>query len=146
MNTPIHQIIPQFVEFIPENLVIGYIYISERYSTAIHLCCCSCGEEVVTPLSQGEWRLRRDGDKISLWPSIGNWNFTCRSHYIIRNNRIEWAENMTSAQIRAVQARDIRDKARQIKASNFTKETRAESEHIVEDEFWLTSVLRKLLK
>jgi hypothetical protein len=31
-------------------LVPGVIYISERYATAVHLCCCGCGYEVVTPL------------------------------------------------------------------------------------------------
>lgn len=46
---------PQFVEFIPEQLEDGVLYISERHGTAIHLCCCGCGTELVTPLNPAGW-------------------------------------------------------------------------------------------
>jgi hypothetical protein len=32
-----------------------------------------------------------DGETISLSPSIGNWNFDCKSHYFIRRGKIEFA-------------------------------------------------------
>lgn len=38
-------IVPVFVEFIPENLDYGKIYISDTYRTATHLCACGCGIE-----------------------------------------------------------------------------------------------------
>src|SRR6266481_1867998 len=40
----------EFVEFIPDDLRQGTIYVSIRFATATHLCCCGCGEKVVTPL------------------------------------------------------------------------------------------------
>jgi len=78
----------RFVEFIPDELEDGILYISLKYCTAIHKCVCGCGNEVVTPISPTDWLLSFDGKTISLYPSIGNWNFKCRSHYWITNNEI----------------------------------------------------------
>jgi hypothetical protein len=82
----------RFVQFFPEQLESGVIYISIEYATAAHSCCCGCGEQVITPFTPTDWKLTFDGETISLWPSIGNWNFRCRSHYIIRNSRVLAAE------------------------------------------------------
>jgi len=82
----------KFVEKIPDSLLSGVVYISVEYGTAVHKCCCGCGNEVVTPLSPKDWRLTFDGESISLHPSIGNWNFVCKSHYWIINNRVEWVK------------------------------------------------------
>jgi len=59
----------------------------------LHKCCCGCGNEVVTPLSPSDWQLTFNGETISLFPSIGNWSFPCRSHYWIRKNEVKWAES-----------------------------------------------------
>ena len=56
----------EFVEFIPEHLPEGTIYVSIRFATASHKCCCGCGKEVVTPLSPTDWKLTFDGETISL--------------------------------------------------------------------------------
>lgn len=96
----------QFVEFIPERLDDGVIYISMAYATATHTCCCGCGNEVVTPFSPTDWRLSYNGETISLDPSIGNWSFDCKSHYVIRNNRVNWAEKWSQRRIDAGRARD----------------------------------------
>jgi hypothetical protein len=82
----------RFVHYIPEQLEPGVIYISMDYATAAHSCCCGCGEQVITPFTPTDWKLTFDGETVSLWPSIGNWNFRCRSHYIIRNSRVLGAE------------------------------------------------------
>ena len=47
----------EFVEFIPDKLVDGVIYVSIPYATVAHKCCCGCGMEVVTPLSPTDWEL-----------------------------------------------------------------------------------------
>lgn len=99
-------ITPRFVEFIPDHLEDGVIYISERFRTCSHNCCCGCGEEVVLPLSPAEWQLSRDDDAVSLWPSVGNWDYACKSHYVIRWNRVRWAGSMTAQQIKRVKQRD----------------------------------------
>ena len=92
-------ITPVFVEQIPEVLEDGNLYISRRYSTALHKCYCGCGTEVVTPLTPTDWSLAFDGKSVSLSPSIGNWSLPCRSHYIIRKNRVQWVGAMTQQQI-----------------------------------------------
>jgi hypothetical protein len=84
MKTIVHK----FVEFIPETLEEGVIYITLEYGTALHKCACGCGREVVTPLSPNDWKLIFDGKTVSLYPSIGNWRFPCRSHYWIEKNQI----------------------------------------------------------
>jgi hypothetical protein len=78
----------RFVQHIPRPLEPGVLYVSIDYATAVHSCCCGCGEEVVTPLTPTDWRMTFDGETISLWPSIGNWNFACRSHYFIERGQI----------------------------------------------------------
>lgn len=90
---------PQFVEFIPEHLEEGVLYISQRYRTATHLCCCGCGEEVVTPLAPTDWSLQVVNGAATLHPSIGNWSFACRSHYWIRNGKVVWAASMSRQEI-----------------------------------------------
>lgn len=99
----------EFVEFIPERLKPGKLYISRRYSTATHLCCCGCGLEVVTPLNPAKWQFTERKGKVSLYPSIGNWSFPCRSHYWITEGRVQWAGAMSPKMIAAVQNRDRRD-------------------------------------
>lgn len=100
----------EFVQFIPEELDDGVLYISRRYKTASHLCCCGCGLEVVTPLNSAKWSLSEyPGGEVSLSPSIGNWSFPCLSHYWIDRNEIRWAGVMSAAQIAAVKAGDRRD-------------------------------------
>jgi hypothetical protein len=81
----------KFVEFMPEKLEPSVIYVSLRYSLVSHKCACGCGEEVVTPLSPKDWQLIFNGETISLYPSVGNWRFACRSHYWIDQNRAVWA-------------------------------------------------------
>lgn len=90
----------KFVKNIPEKLENGVIYISMEYSTAIHKCCCGCGDEVVTPFSPTDWKLVFDGKTISLYPSIGNWSFGCQSHYWIINDEVEWEPKWSKKQIK----------------------------------------------
>lgn len=106
---PTNRLQPVFVETIPGALQAGHLYISKRYKTAVHLCCCGCGLEVVTPLNPAKWRLAEHGDTVSLYPSIGNWSFPCRSHYWIERNRVRWSWAMSKAQIARVRERDQRD-------------------------------------
>jgi hypothetical protein len=115
------RIIPKLVELIPTQVEEGVLYISEKYGTAIHKCCCGCGQEVVTPLSPVQWQLHRVGESVTLSPSIGNWNFRCKSHYWIRQNRVEWAGSMKEQQIRLVQKRDRLDLENFTKQSNLRK-------------------------
>jgi Family of unknown function (DUF6527) len=101
----------QFIEQLPERLEAGVLYISMEYATAAHCCCCGCGEEVVTPFTPTDWSMTFDGETISLSPSIGNWNFACRSHYFIRRGRIVEATTWTGQQVEANRRKDRAAKA-----------------------------------
>jgi len=85
---------PVFVKRVPKDLEQGVLYVSEEFGTAIHLCACgSCGQKTVTPFHIAErgWQYTRDAqDKVTLHPSIGNFQMPCRSHYWVRENRVEW--------------------------------------------------------
>jgi hypothetical protein len=96
----------EFVEFIPEQLEDGVVYVTVEYATAVHRCCCSCGSEVVTNFSPIDWKLIFDGETISLDPSIGNWSFPCQSHYFIRQSKVVWAGKWSPEQIAAGRERD----------------------------------------
>ena len=96
----------EFVEFIPDELQEGTLYVSIRFATVVHRCCCGCGTEVVTPLSPTDWKLIFDGKTISLDPSIGNWSLECQSHYWIRRNHVRWARQWSQEEIDAVRAND----------------------------------------
>lgn len=96
----------EFVEFIPEVLKEGTVYISICFGTVSHLCACGCKNKVVTPLRPTDWKLIFDGKAITLYPSIGNWSFPCQSHYWIKNSRVEWEEQWSRARIDAGRAHD----------------------------------------
>lgn len=76
------------VEFMPAKLEPGILYASQKYRTAAHLCACGCGEKVRTQLGPLGWRLTNGRTGPTLFPSIGNWQKPCRSHYIISNGRV----------------------------------------------------------
>ncbi|WP_342738599.1 DUF6527 family protein [Bradyrhizobium sp. B117] len=101
-----HHIEPKFVEYIPKELDEGIIYVSQRFKTASHLCCCGCGQKVVTPLNPAKWRLTVHGATVSLDPSIGLGTLPCRSHYWIRQSRIDWYADMTDEQTAWAQRSD----------------------------------------
>lgn len=101
-----------FMPSIPRELDPGTLYVSMEYGTAVHSCCCGCGEQVVTPFSPTDWKMTYDGRSVSLTPSIGNWQLPCRSHYVIREGTIVEAGSWSSAQVNAEQKRDKAAKAR----------------------------------
>lgn len=113
----------QFVEFMPEIIEEGILYVSMEYATAIHKCCCGCGSKVVTPLSPTDWKLSYDGRAITLDPSIGNWGFACRSHYWIKGNRARWSGQWTREEVSTGRTQDRLSKERY-----FAKDSSAEDE------------------
>ena len=88
--TGVDSLTHEFVHYIPNDLCDGVLYVSIPFVTAVHLCCCGCGNQVVTPLDPEEWYLTFNGKSVSLHPSIGNWGLQCQSHYLIRRNQVVW--------------------------------------------------------
>lgn len=89
------KIIPIYVETMPDykDFKDAHVYISEKYKVSIHKCLCGCGEKTVLPINSiinGKdhgWKLiKKENGKISFTPSVGNFQLTCKSHYIITNN------------------------------------------------------------
>ncbi len=100
----------KFVDFIPNSIEEGTLYISIEYCTAVHKCVCGCGNEVVTPLSPTDWELRFDGKTVSLFPSIGNWSFQCKSHYFITKNKIRMVRRWEDWEIKNGRKKDAQKK------------------------------------
>ncbi len=51
-----------------------------------------------------------DGETVTLAPSVGNWSFACKSHYVIRRNEVFWLPRMSREKIDAGRERDRCDK------------------------------------
>ena len=83
----------EFVDLIPSTLENNVFYICIKCDVVVHLCACGCNNKVVTPIDKHfGWILNYDGESISLFPSIGNYNFECKSHYYVKNSKIVWLE------------------------------------------------------
>lgn len=106
------------VESFPRPLSAGVLYFSKRFNTAAHACACGCGQEVITPLSPVQWRLTQSAGGASLRPSIGNWNFPCRSHYWITGGRVEWDTDMSQEKIKAGRAYNAKLRERYFEEQN----------------------------
>lgn len=106
-----HTLEHRFVRNVPRELEPGVLYISMEYATALHSCCCGCGERVVTPFTPTDWRITFDGESVTLNPSVGNWNQNCRSHYVIERNRVIECGRWSDARVEVERLRDKRAKA-----------------------------------
>lgn len=113
----ISSITSQFVDRIPKVMDDGVLYISDKFATSAHNCCCGCGGKVVLPLKAGQWTLTNRKGKISLSPSVGNWSLACQSHYWIEDNAIRWSTQFTKEKIAANRAHDkrVREAAHQVR-------------------------------
>ncbi len=95
-----------YVQSFPKALEDGILYVSLSFSTACHSCCCGCGTKIVTPIRPTEYRFTEVGGLVSLYPSIGNWNHPCQSHYVIRNGKVIRAAKMRRSEIDDGRAHD----------------------------------------
>lgn len=91
----------QKVLYMPKQLEPGILYVSYEYGTSAHLCACGCGAKIRTPLGPTEWSIDETSSGPTLWPSVGNWQQACKSHYVIYRGDVRWAGQWTEAQILA---------------------------------------------
>ena len=80
----------EFVDKTPEELEDGVLYIAPHYEVAVHLCMCGCREKVVTPLNEYGWNWTFTDGNVSLSPSVGNFQYNCKSHYFLKNGKVQW--------------------------------------------------------
>ena len=62
----------------------------------------------MTPLNAIEWELLGPDEHPSLYPSVGNWNLACQSHYFVSRGAVRWARRFTPAEIEACRRKDLR--------------------------------------
>ncbi|MBK8767911.1 MAG: hypothetical protein IPM01_26210 [Burkholderiaceae bacterium] len=98
----------ELVEFMPSALEPGVLYVSKKYHTAAHLCACGCGEKIRTQLGPLGWQFTNGRQGPSLYPSIGNWQKPCRSHYYIKRGFVVWALALTEAEVLYGRREEIR--------------------------------------
>lgn len=127
----------EFVEYIPDNLNDNTIYVSIKFGTVAHKCCCGCGNEVFTPLSPTDWKLIFNGKSISLDPSIGNWSFDCKSHYWIRHNNVIWAAQWSKEEIDTARAYDRSAKERYFETASSSVTTEKPKSDKQKQSFWV---------
>jgi len=108
----------KFVEFIPDILEDEVLYISMEYRTAVHRCICGCGNKVITPITPTDWELTFNGKTVTLYPSIGNWSFECKSHYWITKGRIRFARKWSDWEIEDGRKSDSENKENYFKDKN----------------------------
>ena len=94
------------VDYMPKELEPGILYVAEEFGAAAHLCPCGCGSKIRTPLDPTEWSLENTQEGPSLYPSIGNWQKPCKSHYWIQKGQILWAAQWSEERIAAGRARE----------------------------------------
>lgn len=89
------------VQYLPKDLDEGVLYVSKEFEVAGHLCPCGCKNKIITPIGKTEWSYSERKGKPSLYPSLGNWQLPCRSHYWITKGVIEWSYQWSDQQIKA---------------------------------------------
>lgn len=93
------RLILQHVKYMPKTLEPGILYVSREFGSMAHLCACGCGAKIRTPLGPTEWSLTETPLGPTLYPSVGNWQQSCRSHYVISNGEVVWCKAWTPQQV-----------------------------------------------
>lgn len=89
----------QRTDQIPRILEPGTLYVSEKFEFTAHLCACGCGSKIRIPLGPTEWEFTDTKGGPTLFPSVGNWQQKCQSHYFITRGEIRWMPKWTPAEV-----------------------------------------------
>lgn len=95
----IEELIIKKVASIPLNLQEGVLYVSLENQVVGHICPCGCGSKVLIRIGKAGWKYTENKGKVTLFPSLGNWQLPCKSHYWITNGLIEWSYEWSEKQI-----------------------------------------------
>jgi len=83
----------EYVHYMPKKLEHGILYVSKEFGCAQHLCACGCNNKVHTPIDGAyKWDFTDNEGKATLHPSIGSFQIPCKSHYIIKDGKINWCK------------------------------------------------------
>ena len=89
----------QRTKHIPKELEPRILYVSEEFEFTAHLCACGCGSKIRIPLGSTEWEFTDTKGGPTLFPSVGNWQQKCQSHYWITKGEIRWAPKWSPEEI-----------------------------------------------
>jgi len=84
---------------IPKELQPGVLYLSEEFEFTAHLCACGCDSRIRIPLGPTEWEFTDTKGGPTLFPSVGNWQQKCQSHYFITRGEIRWMPKWSAEEI-----------------------------------------------
>ncbi|MBW8334456.1 MAG: hypothetical protein K0M40_20745 [Prolixibacteraceae bacterium] len=113
------------VHYLPKELEEGFLYVSNEFGVAGHLCPCGCKNKIITPIDPIEWAFKEVNDKPTLYPSIGNWQLPCKSHYWITNGVIEWSSQWSEKQI--IEGRQAEEEKRKLYYGNLKNKYKKQS-------------------
>lgn len=113
------------VHYLPKELEEGILYVSGEFGVAGHLCPCGCRNKIITPLDTTEWSFKEVNNKPSLFPSIGNWQLPCKSHYWITDGEIEWSYQWSKEQI--IEGREAEEEKRRSHYDNLENNHKKQS-------------------
>ena len=113
------------VHYMPKELEPGILYVSDEFGVAGHMCPCGCGNKIITPLGPTDWSLTIKKGKPTLYPSIGNWQLPCRSHYWVKDGSIMWSYSWSEEQI--VAGRQKEEKRRKSYYNNLPLKKKSKS-------------------
>ena len=113
------------VHYLPKELEEGLLYVSNEFGVAGHLCPCGCKNKIITPLDPAEWSFKEVNNKPTLYPSIGNWQLPCKSHYWIIDGEIEWSYQWSEEQI--IEGREAEEEKRKSYYDSLEKKHKKQS-------------------
>ena len=103
----------------PRPLEDGVLYVSSKFAASAHNCACGCGMKVILALNLAQWTFTRHPNGTgSLAPSVDNSSFPCKSHYWIRQGRVDWYGSLSPEEARHARARDSRTRKAYYKRVN----------------------------
>lgn len=121
---------------IPSELEPGVLYLSQEFEFTAHLCSCGCGSKIRIPLGPTEWEFTDTKGGPTLFPSVGNWQQKCQSHYWITKGEIRWAPKWSSEEI--AEGRRNEEKRRQAYYEELYRKPKSIAERFL---VWIKSVL-----
>lgn len=120
------------VQYMPRSLEQGILYYSEEFEVAGHLCPCGCGNKVITPIGPTEWSFTETENGATLYPSIGNWELPCRTHYWIEDGQILLSGQWSHKQIAAGRRREEQNRKAHYKALQTGRQKKSDLQRFVD--------------
>ena len=74
----------------------GVLYVLPHCNCAIHKCMCGCKDVVVLAIDENNgkepyfWGWTYTDGNVSITPSVGNFQFPCKSHYFLQHGKVKW--------------------------------------------------------